>query len=331
MAISSVGIFLRGAAMGTADLVPGVSGGTVALITGIYPRLLAAVTAADAAAVRLLLKGQWLGLWRHVDGAFLLPLMLGIGSAIFALASTLKLLLETQPLLVWSFFCGLVLLSSLALIRTEMTKLTPMVGLMFLIGVVIMLTLGLGTGISFPQHLGGFFVAGLLGICAMILPGISGSFILLLLGMYGPIITAVADRELLPLLVFAVGCTVGLLTFSRFLTFVFCAVGLLTFSRFLTFVLARARVATLALLVGFLLGSLVILWPWQQVLQTTIDPEGQARPIQTVPITPAHYQTISGDSQWLGCLLSALLGAGVVISLQGLAGRSANVRDVDAP
>jgi len=315
MAISSVGIFLRGAAMGTADLVPGVSGGTVALITGIYPRLLAAVTAADAAAVRLLLKGQWLGLWRHVDGAFLLPLMLGIGSAIFALASTLKLLLETQPLLVWSFFCGLVLLSSLALIRTEMTKLTPMVALMFLIGVVIMLTLGLGTGISFPQHLGGFFVAGLLGICAMILPGISGSFILLLLGMYGPIITAVADRELLPLLVFAVGC----------------AVGLLTFSRFLTFVLARARVATLALLVGFLLGSLVILWPWQQVLQTTIDPEGQARPIQTVPITPAHYQTISGDSQWLGCLLSALLGAGVVISLQGLAGRSANVRDVDAP
>ena len=315
MAISSVGIFLRGAAMGTADLVPGVSGGTVALITGIYPRLLAAVTAADAAAVRLLLKGQWLGLWRHVDGAFLLPLMLGIGSAIFALASTLKLLLETQPLLVWSFFCGLVLLSSLALIRTEMTKLTPMVGLMFFIGVVIMLTLGLGTGISFPQHLGGFFVAGLLGICAMILPGISGSFILLLLGMYGPIITAVADRELLPLLVFAVGCTVGLLTFSRFLTFV----------------LARARVATLALLVGFLLGSLVILWPWQQVLQTTIDPEGQARPIQTVPITPAHYQTISGDSQWLGCLLSALLGAGVVISLQGLAGRSANVRDVDAP
>lgn len=315
MAISSVGIFLRGAAMGTADLVPGVSGGTVALITGIYPRLLAAVTAADAAAVRLLLKGQWLGLWRHVDGAFLLPLMLGIGSAIFALASTLKLLLETQPLLVWSFFCGLVLLSSLALIRTEMTKLTPMVGLMFLMGVVIMLTLGLGTGISFPQHLGGFFVAGLLGICAMILPGISGSFILLLLGMYGPIITAVADRELLPLLVFAVGC----------------AVGLLTFSRFLTFVLARARVATLALLVGFLLGSLVILWPWQQVLQTTIDPEGQARPIQTVPITPAHYQTISGDSQWLGCLLSALLGAGVVISLQGLAGRSANARDVDAP
>lgn len=315
MRIASVGIFLRGAAMGTADLVPGVSGGTVALITGIYPRLLAAVTAADATAVRLLLKGQWLGLWRHVDGAFLLPLMLGIGSAIFALASTLKLLLETQPLLVWSFFCGLVLLSSLALIRTELTKLTPMVGLMFLIGVVIMLALGLGTGVSFPEHLGGFFVAGLLGICAMILPGISGSFILLLLGMYGPIITAVADRELLPLLVFAVGC----------------AVGLLTFSRLLTFVLARARVATLALLVGFLLGSLVILWPWQQVLQTTIDLEGHARAIQTVPITPAQYETISGDSQWLGCLLSALLGAGVVISLQGLAGRSANVRDVDAP
>ena len=224
-------------------------------------------------------------------------------------------MLSRSCTLIWSFFCGLVLLSSLALIRTEITRLTPVVGLMFLIGVVIMLTLGLGTGISFPLHLGGFFVAGLLGICAMILPGISGSFILLLLGMYGPIITAVADRELLPLLVFAVGC----------------AAGLLTFSRLLTFVLARARAATLALLVGFLLGSLIILWPWQQVLQTTIDSEGESRPIQTVPITPARYETISGDSQWLGCLLSALLGAGVVISLQGLAGRSANASVVDAP
>jgi len=254
MATSSWGIFLRGAAMGTADLVPGVSGGTVALITGIYPRLLGAVTSVDAAAIRLLFQGQWSGLWRHVDGAFLLPLMLGIASAIFGLAGTLKVLLETQPLFVWSFFCGLVLVSSLSLIRTEITRLTPTIVTMALLGVVAMLVLGLGPGVSFPQHSAGFFVAGLFGICAMILPGISGSFILLLLGMYGPIITAVADREAVPLLIFAAGCGVGLLSFSRFLSFV----------------LSRARSATLALLVGFLLGSLVILWPWQEVLQTTI-------------------------------------------------------------
>jgi putative membrane protein len=171
--------------MGTADLVPGVSGGTVALITGIYPRLLGAVTSVDAAAIRLLLQGQWSGLWRHVDGAFLLPLMLGIASAIFGLAGTLKVLLETQPLFVWSFFCGLVLVSSLSLIRTEITRLTPTIVTMALLGVVAMLVLGLGPGVSFPQHSAGFFVAGLFGICAMILPGISGSFILLLLGMYG--------------------------------------------------------------------------------------------------------------------------------------------------
>ncbi|EAW40539.1 predicted membrane protein [marine gamma proteobacterium HTCC2080] len=315
MATSSWGIFLRGAAMGTADLVPGVSGGTVALITGIYPRLLGAVTSVDAAAIRLLFQGQWSGLWRHVDGAFLLPLMLGIASAIFGLAGTLKVLLETQPLFVWSFFCGLVLVSSLSLIRTEITRLTPTIVTMVLLGVVAMLVLGLGPGVSFPQHSAGFFVAGLFGICAMILPGISGSFILLLLGMYGPIITAVADREAVPLLIFAAGCGVGLLSFSRFLSFV----------------LSRARSATLALLVGFLLGSLVILWPWQEVLQTTIDSEGQARPTQTAPVSPMYYEAIEGDSELLGCLLSALLGAGVVISLQGLAGRSEKIRTADAP
>ena len=315
MGTSSWGIFLRGAAMGTADLVPGVSGGTVALITGIYPRLLGAVTSVDAAAIRLLFQGQWSGLWRHVDGAFLLPLMLGIASAIFGLAGTLKVLLETQPLFVWSFFCGLVLVSSLSLIRTEITRLTPTIVTMALLGVVAMLVLGLGPGVSFPQHSAGFFVAGLFGICAMILPGISGSFILLLLGMYGPIITAVADREAVPLLIFAAGCGVGLLSFSRFLSFV----------------LSRARSATLALLVGFLLGSLVILWPWQEVLQTTIDSEGQARPTQTAPVSPMYYEAIEGDSELLGCLLSALLGAGVVISLQGLAGRSEKIRTADAP
>ena len=315
MATSSWGIFLRGAAMGTADLVPGVSGGTVALITGIYPRLLGAVTSVDSAAIRLLFQGQWSGLWRHVDGAFLLPLMLGIASAIFGLAGTLKVLLETQPLFVWSFFCGLVLVSSLSLIRTEITRLTPTIVTMALLGVVAMLVLGLGPGVSFPQHSAGFFVAGLFGICAMILPGISGSFILLLLGMYGPIITAVADREAVPLLIFAAGCGVGLLSFSRFLSFV----------------LSRARSATLALLVGFLLGSLVILWPWQEVLQTTIDSEGQARPTQTAPVSPMYYEAIEGDSELLGCLLSALLGAGVVISLQGLAGRSEKIRTADAP
>ena len=315
MATSSWGIFLRGAAMGTADLVPGVSGGTVALITGIYPRLLGAVTSVDAAAIRLLFQGQLSGLWRHVDGAFLLPLMLGIASAIFGLAGTLKVLLETQPLFVWSFFCGLVLVSSLSLIRTEITRLTPTIVTMALLGVVAMLVLGLGPGVSFPQHSAGFFVAGLFGICAMILPGISGSFILLLLGMYGPIITAVADREAVPLLIFAAGCGVGLLSFSRFLSFV----------------LSRARSATLALLVGFLLGSLVILWPWQEVLQTTIDSEGQARPTQTAPVSPMYYEAIEGDSELLGCLLSALLGAGVVISLQGLAGRSEKIRTADAP
>ena len=302
---SPIGIFSRGIAMGTADLVPGVSGGTVALITGIYPRLLAAVAAFDSEAVGLLRQGRWRDLWSHVDGGFLLPLMLGIGTAIVALASVLKLLLETQALLVWSFFCGLVLVSALLLVRDELQRLTATALGCMGAGIVVMLFVGLSPGLTLPQTSAGFFLTGMLGISAMILPGISGSFILVLLGMYSAIITAVVDREWSTLALFALGC----------------AAGLLVFSRFLTWLLDRARRPTLSVLVGFLLGSLVILWPWQEILSTGIGRDGGVRVLQTRPVGPDQFELLYGDSQLMACLLSAAMGALLVAGLRVVAQR----------
>ena len=304
--LSAPGVFLRGLAMGMADLVPGVSGGTVALISGIYPRLLAAIAACDGESLQLLRRGQWHQFWLHIDGAFLLPLLLGIGTAILGLAGVLKILLDNHALLVWSFFCGLVLASSLFLLRDELGELT-LKNLGFLVaGIALMLVVGLGPGMAFPHTLWGFFLAGMIGICAMILPGISGSFILVLLGMYSAVITAVVARDFAALLIFGLGCFTGLLAFSRLLVWV----------------LDRARQATLSLLIGFLLGSLVILWPWQQATKTVAEPSGAIRILQTLPVSPAQYELLSGDSQWLACLLSTALGAALVGCLQIIAKRT---------
>ena len=292
--------------MGMADLIPGVSGGTVALISGIYPRLLAAITACNMKALHLLLRGQWRDLWQQIDGAFLLPLILGIGTAIITLAGVLSVLLETQALLVWSFFFGLVWASSLYLVRDELGRPTLRTSAFLVAGIAVMLVVGLGPGLEFPRHQGGFFAAGMLGICAMILPGISGSFILVMLGMYSAVIAAVVERDLGLLLFFGLGC----------------ATGLLAFSRLLVWILERARGETLALLVGFLLGSLVILWPWQQVVETVADGKGGERPLRSLPVSPQQYDSMLGDSQLIACLLSAIAGGVLIVVLHRLAQRS---------
>ena len=298
-----LGIFLRGMAMGAADLVPGVSGGTVALITGVYGRLLAALSAFDHKALTLLWQRDFRGLWQHVDATFLVTLGAGIAAAIFSFAGLLRFLLQTQPLPLWSFFCGLVLVSCWHLARTELRQAGLTAGTGVLLGVLAMVAIGLAPAMVMPQHMGAFFFAGVLGICAMILPGMSGSFILLILGMYEAILTAVVERDLAALAVFALGC----------------AVGLLLFSRLLQRLLNDARQPTMAVLIGLLMGSLVILWPWQEVLQTLVDRHGEPRPVRTWPVTPWEYAQVHGSAELLACLLSAVLGGGLVQGLQRLA------------
>ena len=295
-----LGIFLRGVAMGAADVVPGVSGGTIALITGIYDRLLAAIASANIDALRLLFRGDVQGAWRHIDGGFLLTLLAGIATSVLLLARLIHWLLAHHPLPLWSFFFGLVLASAWLLRDQEVrhTKSSEWLALGF--GVLIAAAIGLAPATSFIAGPLGLFLAGALAICAMILPGISGSFILLLIGMYAPVIKALSTFDVAAIVVFVAGC----------------ATGLLGFTHCLNWVLRHYRRMLMALLSGFLLGSLVTLWPWQAVVATTIDRHGDERVIQTHPVTPRQFAAQGTDAQWWQCLGAGLLGLGVIVVTQ---------------
>lgn len=292
-----VGVFIRGMAMGAADIVPGVSGGTVALITGIYDRLVAAIASVDFDLLRLLLRGHIAAVWERVDGHFLAALMLGIATSILALSQGIHWLMEHAPLPLWSFFFGLVAASTVYLLRAEVWRPNARGVLLLLLGTSVAVGISLAPAMTFPGGAAGFFVAGSLAICAMILPGISGSFILLLLGMYAPVIRALTLPEPLLLLAFVSGC----------------AVGLLAFSKVLRYLISQARRATMAVLTGFLAGSLVALWPWQRVVAEVVDRHGQLRPVQTLPIAPGQYAQAGGDPELLVCTLALLAGLVVVV------------------
>lgn len=242
------GLYLRGLLMGAADLVPGISGGTVALLSGIYPRLIGALSRCDQVALGLLLRRRWRPLAQHIDGALLLPLGLGMASALLALAQLLHWLLQAYPLPLWSLFLGLLAGAGWQLLRGLPRRHWPAL----LAGLLVSLALALvnpGAGVYDPQGwaLLSLVGAGALAICAMILPGISGSFILLLLGVYGYILAALVQLQWLPLLLFGIGCGLGLLAFSRLLHWA----------------LGRWPEVLMSALGGLMLGALIKLWPWQ--------------------------------------------------------------------
>ena len=298
-----IGIYCRGLAMGSADLVPGVSGGTIALITGIYSRLLTALTQANVDTLRRLLSGQFAHVWRRIDGNFLLVLGAGIASAILGLAEAIQFLLQHYPLLLWSFFFGLVLASGVMLLLTELKvdlqHSAPALYFLVILGGLIAGFIGLSPQASMANVPGSFFLAGMLAISAMLLPGISGSFILLLLGMYTPVISAVTGRNLEVLALFASGCLIGLLVFSRVLHWL----------------MQHLRQPVMAVLTGFLFGSLVILWPWQLVQSVITDRHGLTRTVSTVPVGPLEYAARVGDPQYVLCSGGFLLGTSIVLAL----------------
>ena len=235
--------------MGMADLVPGVSGGTLALITGIYERLINAIAAINWTNFKLLLAGHISQAWKRVDGWFLVVLFVGILAAIFTFASLFKYLLSNHPVLTWSFFFGLIISSAMMLLLKHRSKQLSS-WLLLLAGLVagyLVSTQPLG---ALPAGNLGIFIAGTVAICAMILPGISGSLILILLGQYAVILAAVESREFTTLAVFAGGCVVGLMAFSRLLKWL----------------LERYHDATLYFLAGLMLGTLFKVWPWKNDL-----------------------------------------------------------------
>ena len=244
---------VKGACMGAADVIPGVSGGTIAFIMGIYDKFVASLAAINAEAVKLFFTGKFKVFWRHINGGFLLSLVVGIGVSVISLATVMQTLLSDFPIQTWAFFFGLIVASSIFILRGisgwSLREILFLIG-----GVVLGVVICTLSPTKTPDALWFIFLSGAIAICAMILPGISGSFILLILGKYQYILGAVSDLvagqnvvgNLLIIGVFAIGAVVGILGFSKFLHWI----------------LSRWHKQTLIILAGFIIGSLVKIWPW---------------------------------------------------------------------
>ncbi len=246
-----VSLFLKGLGMGAANSVPGVSGGTIAFITGIYSRLVGSLNNFDASAVKALFKGRFREVWRHIDGNFLCAVLSGVLVAMFSFAKLMLVLLEKAPIQTWAFFFGLIVASSVIMLR-GIRKWGFTDVLWLLLGGALGVFICTMTPMQTPDGLWFIFICGALSICAMILPGISGSFILLVMGKYEYIMKVITDvltfdwNAILTLCVFGLGCIVGLLAFAKFLHYL----------------IGRWERQTLVTLSGFVLGSLVKVWPW---------------------------------------------------------------------
>lgn len=251
--IDYIMVAVKGACMGAADVIPGVSGGTIAFITGIYDDLLGSINAIDATAVKLFFTGKFKEFWKHINGSFLVSLFCGILISVLTIAGLMQYLLEHHPIQTWAFFFGLIVASSIFILRgIEGWNLKAVLFLIF--GVFLGVTICTLSPTTTPDALWFIFLSGAIAICAMILPGISGSFILLILGKYQYIMGAISGltsgqavgESIVVLGVFAVGAVCGILAFSRFLHWL----------------LGRFHKETLITLAGFIIGSLVKVWPW---------------------------------------------------------------------
>ena len=245
---------LKGMAMGAADVVPGVSGGTIAFIAGIYDELINSIKSINMHSLKLLFTGKIAAFWKAVNGNFLFALLLGIAISVFSLAKLITFLFLNEPVLVWSFFFGLVLASTWFVTKDiKGWNWKTMAG--FVGGAVIAYYITVATPAETSTNLMFIFLCGAIAICAMILPGISGSFILVLLGKYFYVMEAVKTLDLVVLGVFAFGA----------------ALGITSFSRVLSYALKNFRNITLSVLSGFMLGSLNKVWPWKEVEKLVSD------------------------------------------------------------
>ena len=282
----------KGMAMGAADVVPGVSGGTIALITGIYEELIFSIKSINLKAFKLLFAGKPAAFWKAINGNFLLSVIMGIGISIFSLAKGLTYLLHHYPILVWSFFFGLIIASTIYVARTIKTWNTGAV-IAGIAGIAIAYFITVISPTEANTSWYYIFFSGMIAICAMILPGISGSFILVLLGMYQFILGAVGDLNIPVLLLFLAGA----------------AIGIVAFSNFLSWLLKKFHNLTIALLAGFMVGSLNKIWPWKEVTESFIDRHGEVRPLAEKNILPGTYENITGNESWLlGAIFFLIVG-----------------------
>lgn len=294
--------------MGTADLIPGVSGGTIAFLSGIYEELLYSIKKVTGETLGLVLKGRISDAIKSIPLHFLAPLAVGLFTAILTLANLLAFLLGQFPVFVWAFFFGLVLASTLIVmkrvVRWDLSDVwafvAAAVGAYVLVGLVPVET---------PNNLFMMFISGLIAISAMILPGISGSFILLLLGKYQQVLASVVQRDFLTLGVFMAGCILGIALFSRFLSWLF----------------RTHHDVSVAILSGFMLGSVRKIWPWKEVVSTRINSHGVEVPLIEKNIFPGSI-----DIEVLIAVVLALLAVFIVHRLDVLHLVKQQTKDVES-
>ncbi len=289
--------------MGAADVVPGVSGGTIAFITGIYDTLLESIRRINPSLFSIWRKDGFKAAFNHINGFFLIALFAGILSSIATLAKLITWLLDTHPIPIWSFFFGLILVSVYHILRQVEKR-----------DAIRFVTLLLGVGFAYsitvlkPLHLEptaiNTLIAGAIAICAMILPGISGSFILLLIGMYTPVLAAVKGFQVDTLALFLSGCVIGLLSFSHLLSWL----------------LRKFRDFTLMFLTGLMIGTLPKIWPWKETLTWRTNSKGEQVPLLQHNLSPFEFEHITSQPSKLVIAVVMMLAAiALVLGLEKFA------------
>ena len=289
-------ITLKGIGMGAADIVPGVSGGTIAFITNIYEELIDSLKNIDHRALPVLFKEGPISFWKYINGNFLLALFIGVGISLVSLANIIKYLLAEHPEMLWAFFFGLIIASTWVIAkRIKRIKIEHIIT--FTLGVIIAFGITVLSPTNTTEAYWFIFVSGMIAICAMILPGISGSFILLLLGKYAYIVDSISELRIHILALFASGCVIGLLTFSHVLSWM----------------LKKYHDVTIALLTGFMLGSLNKVWPWKVTESWRINSHGDQVPLIQSNVMPQNYE---GEAMLIPAISLAVLGFIVIIFIE---------------
>lgn len=281
-------ISLKGLAMGAADAVPGVSGGTIAFISGIYEELIATISNVNLSLFKILFQKGFKSFWKQLNGNFLLALLSGIIVSFVSFMRLAKYLIENEPVLIWSFFFGLII-ASIYFVGKQITKwnIAVIIGLLF--GSIVAFYISTLPTMTTNENSYFLFFAGALAICAMILPGISGSFILVILGAYKTLSDALHDFNFKKLIFFVSGALIGLLSFSHLLKWLF----------------RHYHNLTLAILTGFIFGSLNKVWPWKETLTWHVNSKGVKMPLIDKSVLPFDYE---GDNHLLLAILLIIAG-----------------------
>jgi putative membrane protein len=295
-------LFIKGMMMGAADTVPGVSGGSIAFMTGIYEELIYSLKQCGPSALSVLFKQGIKAAWQHVNGSFLLTLLCGIILSGLTIAQIVLFWLDEYPVQLWSFFFGLIL-ATIWSVAKHIDHWKPSTYVSFILGTSVAYLITTLVPSTVETTYLTFFIAGAIAICAMILPGISGSFILLLMGMYSPVLQALKDVDLPTIVVFASGCVTGLLSFSHALNWMF----------------SRHKTMTLAVLGGFLLGSLNKVWPWKIALESTVDSHGKSITLVSENVLPQSFETMTQQPAYFVFSVSlVVLGVAIVVLMEKL-------------